>query len=76
MPKSVVRIKDIQEGVLPEKREIVVSEGITHKDIQTAVNDLIKFDGNKNRKKKLKKKKNKQAKQNGMIFVIFNNQRS
>jgi len=53
------RLKDLDAGVIPQKREIVVKQGITNSDIQQAVNSLVHLDVKKKRKHKKKNKKSK-----------------
>ncbi|XP_053408060.1 ribosomal RNA processing protein 1 homolog A-like [Mercenaria mercenaria] len=66
----VKKLQDIQEGVLPQEKEINISEGVTGHEVRQAVNTLMNLDGKKDRKKKNRKKKNKTEKHTGKIHFI------
>jgi hypothetical protein len=68
---TVARLQDVEQGVLPEKKEIVVTEGVTGHDVRAAVNTLMNLETKKDGKKKFKKKKNKKENHNGNVTILL-----
>lgn len=59
------RLQDVEKGVLPQSKEIVIPEGVTKKDVHLAVNKLISFESIKKKNRKKNRKKNKKNKNDG-----------
>lgn len=57
--RVLFRLQDLEQGVLPQVKEIVVTPSITNNDMQRAVSSLVKLDDIKKDKKAKKHKKSK-----------------